>query len=322
LFHAWNAEFRNDRLAPAAIEAYCSLLANFQAVCHPEAPMSNAPLQALQMQCMRPGTGAQIDHLLGAPEQLDPFIMADHFRMWQPTFGPHPHAGFSAVTYLFEDSETGFRNRDSRGHQNQIDPGDLHWTLAGAGVMHEEIPLLPGQVAHGLQVFVNLPAHAKLMPPAGLHVSSDRMPRFSLADAKVKLVFGQWADASFSQAAAAPMPAPGDATLLDVWLPAGGQTTLQLGATQQALLLRIEGELRPHGQAPSPAPAWAVGLGATLHVQAGASAPARLALLAGTPWREPLVMHGPFGMSNAAELQAAMARYHAGEMGRLAPQAL
>ncbi len=38
---------------------------------------------------------------------LDPVISVDHFRMSQPTFAPHPHAGFSAVTYLFEDSEDG-----------------------------------------------------------------------------------------------------------------------------------------------------------------------------------------------------------------------
>jgi redox-sensitive bicupin YhaK (pirin superfamily) len=323
LFHAWNAESQNDRLALTAIKAYGSLLAHLHTLTKPQGrTMSSPTLQALQMQNMRPGTGAQIDHLVGAREQLDPFIMADHFRMWQPTFGPHPHAGFSAVTYLFEDSETGFRNRDSRGHQNQIDPGDLHWTLAGAGVMHEEIPLVPGQVAHGLQIFVNLPTSAKGLPPAGLHVSSARMPRFGLGDANVKLVFGHWADASTTHAAAVPMPAPGDATLLDVWLPAGGQTTLQLGATQQALLLRIEGELLLNEPTDVSAVAWAVGLGTTLQVRASSKAPARMALLAGTPWREPLVMHGPFGMSTQAELQAAIARYQAGDMGHLAPQAL
>jgi redox-sensitive bicupin YhaK (pirin superfamily) len=55
---------------------------------------------------------------------------------------------------------------------------------------------------------------------------------------------------------------------------------------------------------------------------AGCIGKGRMVVLAGTPWREPLVMHGPFGMSNQAELQAAMARYQAGEMGRLLPQPL
>lgn len=37
-------------------------------------------------------------------------------RVDAPTFPPHPHAGFSAVTYLFLDSETGIANRDSLGN--------------------------------------------------------------------------------------------------------------------------------------------------------------------------------------------------------------
>jgi redox-sensitive bicupin YhaK (pirin superfamily) len=34
---------------------------------------------------------------------LDPVIGIDQFSMRGPVFVPHPHAGFSAVTYLFED---------------------------------------------------------------------------------------------------------------------------------------------------------------------------------------------------------------------------
>jgi hypothetical protein len=29
---------------------------------------------------------------------LDPFLMVDWFKLTQPYFAPHPHAGFSAVT--------------------------------------------------------------------------------------------------------------------------------------------------------------------------------------------------------------------------------
>jgi redox-sensitive bicupin YhaK (pirin superfamily) len=276
-------------------------------------------IQPLELQPLNVGSGAHIDHLVGSREQLDPFIMADHFRMWQPTFGPHPHAGFSAVTYLFDDAQTGFRNRDSRGQQNQIAPGDLHWTLAGAGVLHEEVPLVPGHVAHGLQLFVNLPARAKHMPPAALHVAGEQMPRFALGDATVKLVFGQWLTAAGTVQAAQPMPAPGDATLLDVWLPAGGQLALQLPATQQAVLIAVEGHAQLGGVAGD---AWAVAAAASAVLQADTGAPARVAVLAGTPWREPLFMQGPFGMASAADLQQAMQRYRSGEMGSLAPLSL
>jgi redox-sensitive bicupin YhaK (pirin superfamily) len=46
-------------------------------------------------------------HNLG--DGIDPFIQLDHFYMRAPIFPPHPHAGFSAVTYLFEDSEGRFK---------------------------------------------------------------------------------------------------------------------------------------------------------------------------------------------------------------------
>src|SRR6056297_1572193 len=57
---------------------------------------------------------------------MDPLIMVDHFVMTQPTFGTHAHAGLSAVTVMFEDSEGAFRNRDSLG--NDLDLGPVIFT--------------------------------------------------------------------------------------------------------------------------------------------------------------------------------------------------
>src|SRR5215813_11030501 len=45
----------------------------------------------------------------------DPFLGVDHFHMRVPMFPPHPHAGFCALTYLFEDSEGALVCRDSLG---------------------------------------------------------------------------------------------------------------------------------------------------------------------------------------------------------------
>lgn len=54
---------------------------------------------------------------------IDPFIGIDHAWMSGPTFPPHSHAGFSAVSYVFLDSETGIHNRDNIGTENTIFPG-------------------------------------------------------------------------------------------------------------------------------------------------------------------------------------------------------
>jgi redox-sensitive bicupin YhaK (pirin superfamily) len=276
----------------------------------------HSPVVAVPTQSVRPGTGAAIDRVLAPATSFDPFIMADHFRMWEPTFQAHPHAGFSAVTYLFEDSETGFRNRDSMGRVNRIEPGDLHWTMAGAGIVHEEFPLVTGRVAHGLQMFVNLPASHKLAPPASLHRASAEMPRFPLGDAQAKLVFGSWPGQSTQT-----VPAPGDATLVDIRLPARGRLVLAPPAGRQGVLLVIAGRVRVAGVAASGDggfAAYAVPAGAEIELEAG-DREARLVWLSGSPWREPLVMQGPFGMSDAAQVTAAIRRYQAGEMGRLAP---
>jgi hypothetical protein len=80
-----------------------------------------------------------------AAEPIDPFLGVDHAWISAPTFPPHPHAGFSAVSYLFLDSETGVDNRDSLGNHNLISPGGLHWTAASRGVMHEEFPAKTGK---------------------------------------------------------------------------------------------------------------------------------------------------------------------------------
>lgn len=76
-----------------------------------------------------------------------------------PTFPPHQ--GFSAVSYLFLDSETGINNRDSIGTQNLIKSGGLHWTTAGKGIVHEEVPAETGKTVHSLLIFISQP----LTPP-------------------------------------------------------------------------------------------------------------------------------------------------------------
>jgi hypothetical protein len=50
-------------------------------------------------------------HAQGA--HASPVIMIDDFGVEGRPFQPHPHAGFSAVTYVFEDSPGGLRSSES-----------------------------------------------------------------------------------------------------------------------------------------------------------------------------------------------------------------
>lgn len=88
--------------------------------------------------------------LRGVAALIAPILGVDHAWMSGPTFPPHRHAGFSAVSYPFPDSETGIDNRDSIGSHNLIRPGGLHWATAGSRIIHEEVPAESGKTLHSL----------------------------------------------------------------------------------------------------------------------------------------------------------------------------
>jgi redox-sensitive bicupin YhaK (pirin superfamily) len=244
---------------------------------------------------------------------LDPFLSVDHFWMSQPTFAPHPHAGFSAVTYLFDDSETGFVNRDSLGHVLDIDPGSLHWTRAAAGVMHDEAPKVNGRTAHGMQIFVNLPAAYKHEAPGIEHVVQADMPKWQVGDALVQLVFGRYGGH------VSPLVPLSQATLLDLAFHGAGLATLTIPANQQGFILMAAAEVRIAEHRVTPETGLAFGqYAAERSITLKADAAARMAVYLGTPICEPVVWGGPFVMTSSEDIAQAQRNYAAGRMGRLA----
>jgi redox-sensitive bicupin YhaK (pirin superfamily) len=271
--------------------------------------------QRLQVQPMKHGTGFQALGIRGDYMLMDPYLMADHYRMSEPTFGPHPHAGFSAVTYMFDDAGTGFNNRDSRGDASEIRAGDAHWTVAGAGVVHDEVPVESGKVAHGLQIFVNLAAKDKHMPPAAIHIRRDDMPRITqTGGARVKVAFGDYNDGERTIASVNALPT--DATLLDVVASADQSFRYVVPVGTNAFALVISGEINVSGEAVTEAQAVAFGRGGGA-LEFTATSDAHVAVFLGKPFDEPVVRHGPFAMATQDDINRAIADYQRGEMGSL-----
>jgi redox-sensitive bicupin YhaK (pirin superfamily) len=264
----------------------------------------------LQPQRHRIGAGFQAEGWREPLALLDPFIMVDHFRMSEATFAPHPHAGFSAVTYLFDDSATGLVSRDSLGGEHQIVPGGLHWTLAGRGVMHDEFPIETGREAHGLQIFVNLPAEQKLRAPAILRLAPEQMPHRAGPGWRAVQVFGGTVELT--------LPWPTAFSVVDI--DAGATFDFQLADGEQGFALVIRGSGRT-AELPL-----SIGRALSLPVGGGvviaADEPLRLACFSGRPLSEPIVRHGPFVMSDEGQVVAALQRFQTGGMGRLSPRAL
>jgi len=266
----------------------------------------------------RRSEGLSIAQLHGEhlPEHLDPFLAFDHFEMAHPFFPPHPHAGFSAVTYIFPDSKNGFVNRDSLGTRIDIDPGDIHWTVAGSGIVHEEVPIRRGVVCHGLQIFVNLHSSKKWMAPEILHADAGEIPRVRTGGADVRVVTGSHAGV------AAVLRPPTDVTLLDVVLEPGATLEHRPGPGESRFVYVLDGALEV-GDVGEPALSTGDAAGFSLagevvRVRAHERG-AHVVLAGGRPLREPIVFHGPFCMTTHAEILRAVSSYRAGEMGELSP---
>ena len=126
-------------------------------------------------------------------EWASPVLVLDHFRVTGRPFPPHPHAGFSAVTYVLEDSQGGLRSRDSLGNDLVTGPGGVAWTEAGRGLLHEEVPAETGRELHAVQIFVNVSAKNKLVVPRLLRLESADVPEWrSIAGDRVRAVVGSF----------------------------------------------------------------------------------------------------------------------------------
>lgn len=236
-------------------------------------------------------------------------LNVDHFHMSEATFPPHPHAGFSAVTWMLPWSKGAFINRDSLGDRTLIKPGELHWTLAGSGMLHEEIPERSGVDCEGLQIFVKLPQELELTTPGAFHLGVDDLGVYTQGTSVARVLVGELEGAS--------SPIPSHARTMLAHVSVSGTMSLQVPSGVEAFVMVLKGEGALDAQ-----PVQAHMASALAHGEHQLNGDA-LELLVG--WGEPMaarpIFQGPFCMFSQDRLTDAARRYRAGEMGALAPSA-
>ncbi|RPJ67648.1 pirin family protein [Alteromonas sediminis] len=246
---------------------------------------------------------------------MDPLVMVDHYRMTSPTFGPHPHAGLSAVSVIFEDSEGPFHNRDSLGNDFDIMPGDLYWLKAGSGVVHDEAPRV-GSNIHGLQVFVNLPASLRHSQPASLHVKAQDMPAINCEGCRVRIVLGESNGINGQQSPALPM------TILDGHIESNTSFSHQVKPGENAWINTIKGELMVvvGGEVVRLLTGQAVALSninKKIFLINPSAESTHFTLFSGQPVNEQYIQKGPFIMGSEAEMLQAESDFTSGKFGQL-----
>jgi hypothetical protein len=247
---------------------------------------------------------------------IDPVLNIDWFAMNRPTFPAHPHAGFSAVTYLFADSPNGFLNRDSLGGVHDILPGGLHWSRASSGMIHEETPLPGGQPVRGLQIFVNLPAADQ----------GNKAAAFPLAASEFAVASGAgWTSRSAVNghsigAALDALPSP--IRLQEIALDQGAEFAVDLPGGWGGILIALEGSISIANGTDletTEAIGFATDAAASFTVRTP-SGPARLALVAGQQLNQPVHAFGPLMLASPEALEAA--RNHVATLSIPTPEAV
>jgi redox-sensitive bicupin YhaK (pirin superfamily) len=264
---------------------------------------------------------------------LDPFVHMD--QMGAVDYGPgeprgtawHPHRGFETVTYMIDGT---FQHQDSHGGGGVITNGATQWMTAGGGILHIETPpealVLSGGLFHGIQLWVNLPARDKMIPPRYQSLEPHDVALVASADGAslVRVVAGDVGGHKGPGATHTPIAfvhasvAPG-AVLQLPWAPSHNALVYAL---QGAGSVGAEG--RPFG-----AGELAVfGAGDRITVAAAGRQPRsedpglEILVLGGEPIGEPVAAYGPFVMNTRAELLKAMEDYQAGRLGVVPPGAL
>lgn len=237
--------------------------------------------------------------------ELDPFLLFDHFAFNDPNEGPikgfpiHPHRGIETVTYMLKGS---VRHRDSPDNMGVIGAGDVQWMTSGCGILHEEMPQRgPNGNIYGFQLWVNLPARLKMSAPRYQEVSDRSIPVIEKDGLTIHLVAGTVDGFSgpVTEIAAAPL-------YLDVRLAPAMEWIQPIPAGHTAVAYVFEGQGVFGGETVEAVRMLKFTDGD--HVQVNTeNAPVRFMLVTGAPFEEPIVPYGPFVMNTEEEIYQAIA---------------
>jgi quercetin 2,3-dioxygenase len=262
------------------------------------------------------GAGVHLRRAFGHAElpRLDPFLLLDDFRSENPLeyaagFPWHPHRGIETVTYMLDGR---VEHEDSLGNHGVIGSGDVQWMTSGSGIIHQEMPKLESRRRlGGFQLWVNMPARAKMSDPRYREVKSDRIPEAAIAPGvRARVISGTVGSV------AGPIQAPYvDPLYLDLRIDPHTvlEQSLPDGHTAFAYVLEGNGTFDPDGRDRISSENLVIynRRGGTVRIGAGDES-VRLLLVSGKPLGEPIAWWGPIVMNQQSELRTAVEEYQEG----------
>ncbi len=255
-------------------------------------------------------------------EQVDPFLLLHHAEFSYTSdapalhqgIGPHPHRGFSPVTFVVEGE---VHHRDSWGNNQVAKKGEVQWMHAGRGIIHSERPSQKLAEENGkqeiIQLWINTPAAKKMQEPVYQYLPEKSIPVFNSDDNRIKskLVAGNYKRLHGKIKT--------ESELLIIWANAenSGTETYAVPDLLNAMLYVIRGNIRISGYGKVEEKSLVVFDNSGDEMEISATNDAQFLLLAGVPIAEDVVQQGPFVMNTTTQILEAMRDYRMGKMGIL-----
>ena len=236
---------------------------------------------------------------------VGPWCFADHMGPMPVTetagldIGPHPHTGLHTVTWL---SSGRVLHRDSLGTEQLIAPGQLNLMTAGRGVSHsEEATRSFRGTLEGVQLWVAQPDATRFGEPAFAHHAE--LPGVELDQSELTVLAGTLAGVTAPTRQDTPLVGA-DAVLHP------GTSTWPLRPDFEHGLVALSGTLAVDGQPVAEGRFAYLGRGRQ-ELALTATADARVLLLGGEPFGEPVLMWWNFVARSRAEILAAYEQWRA-----------
>jgi redox-sensitive bicupin YhaK (pirin superfamily) len=254
--------------------------------------------------------GVRINRTIGSETLvlLDPFLLCDHLTVANDGteaseigFPRHPHRGIETLTYVFAGQ---MKHKDSMGNEEVVGAGETQFMTAGSGLFHEEMVFADENGHESLQIWFNLPANRKKIPPAYRAAHNDEVPVVQTPEgATVRVVAGTFGGSTGPLRGIAANP-----VYLQVSLSAGASVALPApdGETAFAYVYRGEAVLGANRKSVS-APKLAIFAERGDTVTATApSGEAHFIFACARPWKEPVLQYRSLVLSSVAEMQQAL----------------
>jgi hypothetical protein len=253
---------------------------------------------------------------------VDPFLLLHHGRFTfnndakalHQGIGPHPHRGFSPVTFVI-DGEV--HHRDSRGNNQIAKKGEIQWMDAGAGIIHSERPsenlVAKNETQEIIQLWINSPTASKMKEPRYRFLAEPYIPKIFSEDGNIttKVISGTQKNERGA------ITTEGDILVLWADTTANGTETYTIPDNQNTMLYVVKGTISVKGHGLIENNMLAIFDIPGNEIKLTANTNTSFLLLSGLPLNEKIAQQGPFVMNTETQLLEAQRDYQMGKMGVL-----